>query len=145
MGNSEKRTCVLVHCKALPWLKLLVASFPLRWLRLEPRSYHVGFVVDKGAQGHIFSEYFYFPCQFSFHRLLHIHQLSSKDGTIGQLVADVPRGLSPIASQETKKKTTELVYCRDEDHIQPEENIYGNVIFILSFCFCSRHEESYRS
>jgi hypothetical protein len=33
----------------------------------------VGFVVDKVALGQVFSEYFDFPCQFSFHRLTHIH------------------------------------------------------------------------
>jgi hypothetical protein len=36
-------------------------------------SGHEGFVVDKMALGQVFSEYFGFPCQFSFHRLLHIH------------------------------------------------------------------------
>jgi hypothetical protein len=36
-------------------------------------SNHVGFVVDKVALGKIFSENFCFPCQFSFHQLLHIH------------------------------------------------------------------------
>jgi hypothetical protein len=30
----------------------------------------VGFVVDKVALGQVFSEYFGFHCQFSFHRLL---------------------------------------------------------------------------
>jgi hypothetical protein len=35
-----------------------------------------------------------FPCQFLSHRLLHTHQLSSVAGTSGQLVADVPSGLS---------------------------------------------------
>jgi hypothetical protein len=60
----------------------------------EPRSGHVGFVVDKVALGQVFSEYFGFPCKFSFHRLLHIHHLSSGAGTIGQLVADVGSGLS---------------------------------------------------
>jgi hypothetical protein len=32
----------------------------------------VGFVVDKAAQGQVFSEYFGFPCQ-SFHQFLHHH------------------------------------------------------------------------
>jgi hypothetical protein len=32
----------------------------------------VGFVVDKVALGQVFSEYFGFPCQSSFHRLLKI-------------------------------------------------------------------------
>jgi hypothetical protein len=57
-------------------------------------SDHVGFVVDKMALGQVFCEYFGFPCQFSFHQLLHIHHhLSSGAGTVGQLAADVPSGL----------------------------------------------------
>jgi hypothetical protein len=64
----------------------------------------VGFVVDKLSLGQIFSEYFGFPHQFSFHRLLHIHHLSSEAGTIGQLVADVSSRLSLTPPQETKKK-----------------------------------------
>jgi hypothetical protein len=64
----------------------------------------VGFVVDKAALGQVFSEYFGFPCQFSFHRLLHMrHHLSSGAGTIGQLVADVPSGLSLTPTQKKLK------------------------------------------
>jgi hypothetical protein len=37
-----------------------------------------------------FSEYVGFPCQFSFHRLLHTHHLSSGAGTVGHSVDDVP-------------------------------------------------------
>jgi hypothetical protein len=45
----------------------------------------MGFVVDKVALGQVFSEYFSFPCQSSFHQLLHNHpHLSSGTGTIGQ-------------------------------------------------------------
>jgi hypothetical protein len=52
----------------------------------------------------IFTENFGFPCQFSSHRLLHTHHhLSSGAGTIGQLVADVPSGLS---SPHPKKLNT---------------------------------------
>jgi hypothetical protein len=61
-------------------------------------------MVDKAALGQIFSEYFGLPCQFSFHRLLHTHHLSSGAGTIGQLVAGVPSGLSLTAPQDTEKK-----------------------------------------
>jgi hypothetical protein len=57
---------------AVPWLRRLVTGFPLRRPGFEPRSGHVGFVVDKVALVQVFSEYFGFPCQFSFHRLLHI-------------------------------------------------------------------------
>jgi hypothetical protein len=65
----------------------------------------VGFVLDKMALGQVFSECFRFPCQFSFHRLLHIHHhLSSGAGTTGQTVADVPSELSLTPPKETKKK-----------------------------------------
>jgi hypothetical protein len=69
------------HHKATPQLKRLVAGFPPR----RPGSGHVGFVVDKVALVKVFSEYFGFPCQFSFHQLLHNHhQLSSGACAIGQ-------------------------------------------------------------
>jgi hypothetical protein len=70
----------------------------------EPRSGHVGFMVDKVAVGQVFSKYFHFPCQFSFHRLLHPHHLPSRASTIGQIVADVPSGLSLTPPQETTTK-----------------------------------------
>jgi hypothetical protein len=68
----------------------------------------VGFVVDKVALGQVFSEYFGFPCQSSFHQLLHNH-LPSGAGTIGQILADVPSGLtiSLTPAQETKNKKGE--------------------------------------
>jgi hypothetical protein len=52
------------------------------------------------ALGQVLSEYFDFFCQFSFHRLLHIHHPSSGAGTMGQIVADVPSGLSLTPPQE---------------------------------------------
>jgi hypothetical protein len=61
--------------------------------------------VDKVALGQAFFEYFGFPCQFSFHQLLHIHHhLSSEAGTIGQLVATYQVDLASPHPQETKKK-----------------------------------------
>jgi hypothetical protein len=72
--------------------------------KLEPRSGHVGFVVDKVALGLIFSECFGFPCQFSFRRLLHTHHLSSGAGTIGQLVADVNKWTESCPTPEKLTK-----------------------------------------
>jgi hypothetical protein len=68
---------------------------------------HVGFVVDKVALKQVFSEYFGFPCQFSFHQMLNTHLLSGA-GTIGQLVADVPSGLSLTPPHEMKKNTGDI-------------------------------------
>jgi hypothetical protein len=50
-------------------LKRLVAGFPPR----RPGSGQVGFVVDKVAPGQVFSEYFGFPSQSTFHQFLQHH------------------------------------------------------------------------
>jgi hypothetical protein len=66
----------------------------------DPRSDHVGFMMGKVALGQVFPEYFGFPCQFSFHRLLDTH-LSSGACTIGQIVAILPSVLSLTPLHET--------------------------------------------
>jgi hypothetical protein len=73
--------------------------------------------VDKVALGEVFSEYFGFTCQFSFHRLLHTHLLSSGAGTIDQLVADVPSGLSLTAPQETRSKKKKVTSYDGRDTV----------------------------
>jgi hypothetical protein len=45
--------------------------------------------VQNLALGQVFSKYFGFSCQFSFHRLLHT-DLSTGAGTVGELVTGVP-------------------------------------------------------
>jgi hypothetical protein len=76
---------LLLYMRAVPQLKRLVAGFPPQRPGFEPGSGHVGFGVDKVALGQVFSEYFGFPCQSSFHQFLHNHHhLSSGAGTIGQ-------------------------------------------------------------
>jgi hypothetical protein len=87
----------------------VIAQAVSRWLQnaaagFEPRSGHVGFVVDKVVLAQVISEYFGFPSQFSFHRMLHIHRLSSGAGTIIQRVADVPSGLTPRHFKKLKEK-----------------------------------------
>jgi hypothetical protein len=55
----------------------------------------VGFGVNNVALGQVFSEYFGFTCQTSFHQLLHNHHhLSFGAGTRCQTVAALPSGLS---------------------------------------------------
>jgi hypothetical protein len=74
----------------------------------------VGFVVDEVALRQVFSEYFGFPCHFhstdcSTHHHHHQH-LSSGAGTTGQIVANVPSGLSLTPSQKTKKEKIHYTY-----------------------------------
>jgi hypothetical protein len=92
---------------------------------IYPRSGRMGFVVDKVALGQVVSEYFGFPFQFSFHQLLHTH-LSSGAGSIRQLVADVPSGLSlnPHPSKLKKESLYSLGrrMCGPLDHAYPNWN-----------------------
>jgi hypothetical protein len=87
----------------------LVAGIPPR----RPGSGHVGFVVDKVALGNVFSEFFGFPCQSSFHQLLHNHPyLSSGVGTIGPVVAAVPSRLSHPTTNNNNKKIRQAIKLR---------------------------------
>jgi hypothetical protein len=59
-----------------PVLGRAITQADSRWLptavaRVCVRAEHVVFVVDKVALGQVFSEYFGFPCQSSFHQFLH--------------------------------------------------------------------------
>jgi hypothetical protein len=106
-SRREGRTGVLrivtQGVMAVPKLRRLVSGFPQRKPGFEPRSGDVGFVVNKVALGQVFSDYFGFPCQVLFHRMLNVHHhLSSGAGTIGQFVADVPNGLSLTPPPGTK-------------------------------------------
>jgi hypothetical protein len=79
------------------------SGFPPQNPRFDVRSGHVGFVVDKATLECVFSEYFGFPCQFSFHQMLQTH-LSSGAGTTGQLVTGIPNGLSHPAPRKNNMR-----------------------------------------
>jgi hypothetical protein len=66
------------------------------------------------------SEYFGFPCQFSFHQMLH-NRLSSGAGTVGQLVAGVPSGLSVTTPHENKAK--KKLACRTKGGVKRPSRI----------------------
>jgi hypothetical protein len=66
-----------------PQLMRLVAGFPPRWPEFDPRSSHMGFVVNKVELGRIFSEYFGFLSQISFHRMLHMHYSTDHERLYG--------------------------------------------------------------
>jgi hypothetical protein len=77
-----------------------IAQAVSRWLptaaaQVRARVRACGICGGQMTLGQVFSGYFGFPCQSLFHQLLHNHHhLSSGAGTIGQLVAAVPSGLS---------------------------------------------------
>jgi hypothetical protein len=91
--------------KAAPKLKRLVAGFSPRRSGFDPGAGQVAFVVDKVPMGQVFSEYFGFPCQSSFHQILH-HLNHPGQVTIGQSVAAVPSGSSwtPPPTKRIKKR-----------------------------------------
>jgi hypothetical protein len=64
-----------------------------------------GFVVDKAALGRVFSEYFGFPCQSSFHHLFSI-LIITLFWHNKPLVAEMPSGLNgtPPTTTSIKKK-----------------------------------------
>jgi hypothetical protein len=57
------------------------------------------------ALGQVFSEYFGFPCQSSFHQFLdNRHHLSSGAGTIGQLWPQYPNPTAQIKKNDKQYK-----------------------------------------
>jgi hypothetical protein len=87
------------YLRAVPRLMRLVTGFAPRRTGFEPRSGHVEFVVNKVALGQVFSEFSPLPIL-----ILPIA------GTIGQIVADVPSGLSLTLPPETKKDSCNICF-----------------------------------
>jgi hypothetical protein len=77
-------------------------------VRSQVRS--CGICGGQSVTGQVSSEYFGFPCQFSFYQMFHNH-LSSGAGTIGELMADVPSGLILTPPQKTKATSPHLHMC----------------------------------
>jgi hypothetical protein len=90
--NAESTTGVSIVGRTI------AVDFPPRRPGFDPRSSYVGFVVDKMILGQVSSQYFGFPCQFSFHQIHHAHP-SFGAGTV---VADVPSVPSLTPLQETR-------------------------------------------
>jgi hypothetical protein len=64
-----------------------IAQAVSRWLpttaaRVRARVWQMGFVVDKVALGQVFSEYFGYPCESSFHQILHHHHHHNHPGQV---------------------------------------------------------------
>jgi hypothetical protein len=63
--GSLRKSCAIAQAVSC-WLPTTLA-------RVCVRAEHMGFVVDKAAQGQVFFKYFGFPCQSSFDLLLYHH------------------------------------------------------------------------
>jgi hypothetical protein len=83
----------------------------------------VGFVVEKVALGQVFSEYFGFPCQFSFHRLLHIHHHSSPIIRGGYNRPISGRRAKWTQSHPTPRKKKNCVTQQDRGHAESLEKL----------------------
>jgi hypothetical protein len=102
LGHPEYSIHHLLHISKSSTECIYVFRTAAVWVRARVRS--CGICGGQSGMGQVFSEYFGFPCQLESHRLLHIHHnLSSGAGTIRQLVADVPSGLS-LQPHEKKKR-----------------------------------------
>jgi hypothetical protein len=78
--------------------------FPTAAARVRSRVWSSGICGGQSGAGQVFSEYFSFLCQSSFHQLLQNHpHLSSGAGTIGQKWLQY-KGLSPIPLAIKKRK-----------------------------------------
>jgi hypothetical protein len=60
-----------VHALSTGYEDGFTDSVLLSLLGFDPGSGHMGFVVDRVKLGQVFFEYFSFPYQFSFYKLLH--------------------------------------------------------------------------
>jgi hypothetical protein len=67
----------------------------------------VGFVVDKVALGQVFSEYLGFPCQFSFHQLLHIHHHYLSSGASSRPISGWHTKWDSVSPHPKKRKEKE--------------------------------------
>jgi hypothetical protein len=100
----------------------------------------VGFVVDKVVLGQVYSEYFGFPCQSSFHQLLHNHPhllVSSGAGKIGQKWPQY-KGLDPtplpIKKNSKFPNSSEFHYHTKFEVISSAEVLTAVVTQVVSLC-----------
>jgi hypothetical protein len=95
--------------------QLVCSRLPTTAAQIRSQVKSRGICGGRSGIRQVLSEYFNFPCQFSFHHLFHTHhRLSSWAGTTGQIAADVPSGLNLSPPQEIKKMI--LIMYRTEVH-----------------------------
>jgi hypothetical protein len=112
---------------------------PTAAARVRARVWQVGFVVDKMAPGHVFSEYFGFPCQPHFIPPTSPSSQSPGTGTIGQYMAAVPSGpntdsTSHNSNKEIRHETT--VFTRSFTGTVVSNPTRGMDVSARLFCVC---------
>jgi hypothetical protein len=128
-----------------------------RWLptaaiRVRPRVWQVGFVVDKVASGQVFSEYFGFPCQNrSFHQLLHHHHNHP-----GQLAEALRRANDPSKSPAVCPRSSnwnetesfiEVVKVQNQA-VEPQDKVSTNLLLVcdakhVALCYVCYEQINY--
>jgi hypothetical protein len=104
--NNCLLTVALVTMPELMWL---ITGFPLWWLAFEPRSGHVGFVVDNVALRQVFSKYFSFRYK-AFHQLCHTHHYSSSKTGINKPLTSVIVDSVPLLPKKQNKNCCTLSF-----------------------------------
>jgi hypothetical protein len=101
-----------------------VAGFPPRRPGFDPTSVYVGFVVAKVSFGEFSPSTSGFPCQFSFHRLLHASSIIW-GWYKGEIVDDLPSGFSVTQPQELKKL---------EKNLSSTGSSIRGIIMLMEYC-----------
>jgi hypothetical protein len=98
------------QCHSSSWLPTVVAG-------VRVRARHVGFVVDKVTLGQVFSEYFSFTCQSSFHQFLHHNHPGWHNRPIGGSSAEWTQLTPPPTIRNTVDCSIVAVkLCEDYNH-----------------------------
>jgi hypothetical protein len=96
--------------------------------RVQARVRSCGICGGQCGTGTGFLQVLWFLCQFSFHRLLRSHHHpSSGAGSIGQIVTDVPSGISLTKPQE--KRSYEIKYIVMQYALKCSQTYHLNVTF----------------
>jgi hypothetical protein len=122
----------LQFVKGLAIDQAVTHRFPTAAARVRTQARSSWICGGQSGTGQIFSVHFGFSCQFSFLPLILTHHLSSWADTIGQLLADVPSGLSVTPPQETEEKKKNPTFCQFNTLVQ---QAFAHCLFYFSYVY----------
>jgi hypothetical protein len=97
-------------------LKTINPGFSPGRPEFSPRSVHGGCVVHRVAWGRVFSAYFDFSCEFSFHQILRFSHLSPRVGTVGHFRPKY-QGAKSYRTRRVRRNSHKLAFCADHKHL----------------------------